>query len=669
MVRVPGMRRGLTRLSRLLSIAGGFALLGSISVGSAVLASGPAVSNSPASYNYGTVVVGAQSSAQTFVLTNTGTSDLHVGGVTFGGTNPPDFRVYLSGCDYHTVAPGATCTEYVVFAPKEAGALSAALTFPDDAVGSPQTVALTGFASGPVMTFAPTSLNFGVPSGPPSAPQTFYVRNSGNQPLTITSAAPPYLGTAYLTVVSDGCSGTTIPPGATCRMIVTFTATQAGSGSATLQIQANTNPTWNNYTAFYSASGSLAQTQSTGNFGYQPQNSTSQPGYVQLFDSGNVPMHVSAVALGGAGASQFAIPSDTCTGATIGYGGPCYVYLTFTPTTTGPLQATVSFTDDAPGSPQSETIYGTGIAPGAILSQTAIDFGVVSDAGGNASQVVQVSNPTAQSLHVTTAAISVGGGVFHTSADSCTGATVLPASSCSVTVTFAPTSSFAVFSGTLTVTDDGSPSGHQLVSLAGQGVDPQLTYAPDQINFANQRQGTRSAALALTLTNTSSASWTPQGMQLEGTYYGSYNLDASGCTQALAPGAYCQLLVTFAPTGVGLISALLDVVNPVTGSINKVPVSGTGVAPILSQFAYGVDFGNQRVGTTSPDSVIFVSNVGSDTLHVSSLSITGANASAFAIGATNCTGAAVAPNTSCFASLSFAPTATAPFGATLNVVS
>jgi len=393
-------------------------------------------------------------------------------------------------------------------------------------------VALTGFASGPVMTFAPASLNFVVPSGPPSAPQTFYVRNSGNQPLTITSAAPPYLGTAYLTVVSDGCSGTTIPPGATCRMIVTFTATQAGSGSATLQIQANTNPTWNNYSAFYSASGSLAQTQSTGNFGYQPQNSTSQPGYVQLFDSGNVPMHVSAVALGGAGASQFAITSDTCTGATIGYGGPCYVYLTFTPTTTGPLQATVSFTDDAPGSPQSETIYGTGIAPGAILSQTAIDFGVVSDAGGNASQVVQVSNPTAQSLHVTTAAISVGGGVFHTSADSCTGATVLPASSCSVTVTFAPTSSFAVFSGTLTVTDDGSPSGHQLVSLAGQGVDPQLTYAPDQINFGNQRQGTRSAAKALTLTNTSSASWTPQGMQLEGTYYGSYNLDASGCTQA-----------------------------------------------------------------------------------------------------------------------------------------
>src|SRR5258708_19502578 len=129
------------------------------------------------------------------------------------------------------------------------------------------------------------------------------------------------------------------------------------------------------------------------------------------------------------------------------------------------------------------------------------------------------------------------------------------------------------------------------------------------------------------------------------------------------------MVVTCAAKGVGMISALLDVVNPVTGSINKVPVTGTGVAPILSQFAYGVDFGNQRVGTTSPDSVIFVSNVGSDTLHVSSLSITGANPSAFAIGATNCTGAAVAPNTSCFASLSFTPTAAGPFGATLNVVS
>src|SRR5258708_12433637 len=97
------------------------------------------------------------------------------------------------------------------------------------------------------------------------------------------------------------------------------------------------------------------------------------------------------------------------------------------------------------------------------------------------------------------------------------------------------------------------------------------------------------------------------------------------------------MVVTCAAKGVGMISALLDVVNPVTGSINKVPVSGTGVAPILSQFAYGVDFGNQRVGTTSPDSVIFVSNVGTDTLHVSSLSPTQANATPFPLAATTST--------------------------------
>src|SRR5260370_22221161 len=108
------MRRGLTRLSRLLSIAGGLALLGSLSVSSVVLASGPAVSISPASFNYGTVGVGNQSAAQAFVLTNTGTSDLHVWGVSLGGSNPSDFRVYTSGCDYQAVISGATCTEYVV---------------------------------------------------------------------------------------------------------------------------------------------------------------------------------------------------------------------------------------------------------------------------------------------------------------------------------------------------------------------------------------------------------------------------------------------------------------------------------------------------------------------------------------------------------------------------
>src|SRR4029077_17501619 len=223
----------------------------------------------------------------------------------------------------------------------------------------------------------------------------------------------------------------------------------------------------------------------------------------------------------------------------------------------------------------------TAIAPGAIVSPTSIDFGLVSDAGGSTSRVVQLSNPTSLALHITSAVISTGGSQFSTTGDPCTGATVLPGASCSLTLKFTPLFAFAGNSGTLTFTDDAG-FGHQVVSFVGQGADPQISYSPDQVNFANQRVATRSAAQAITITNTSSSSWTPFTRALHGTNPGDFAQDASGCAQALAPGASCQLLLTFTPTTTGARTALVDVINPVTSTINQVPLNGTGIAPAIA---------------------------------------------------------------------------------------
>jgi centrosomal CEP192-like protein/HYDIN/CFA65/VesB family protein/ASPM-SPD-2-Hydin domain-containing protein len=657
----------LARLARRLAMPSGMAMLGlmiPITGSTVALAGAPAVSISPTSFNYGTVAVGTQSPSQAFVLTNTGTADLHVQGITFGGANPSDFRVYIAGCDYHTVSPGATCTEWAVFAPKEAGALSAALSFPDDASGSPQTVALTGVGTGPVMSFAPASLSFDlVPVGQQSAPQTFYVKNTGDLALAVTSATPLTNPAGNIVVISDACSGTSVPAGGICRMVVAFTAAQAVYGGATIQFQANTNPSFQNYNMGESGLGVYAQIYAPyWVYGNQPQNSTSQAQYVQLKNAGNVAMHVGTASITGSGASQFAITADACSGATLNPNSTCNIYVAFAPTTVGTVSAMVSFTDDAPDTPQLAMIQGTGIAPGAIPRPSSIDFGLVSDGGGTASQVVQLSNPTSASLHVTSATISAGSGIFSTSADTCSAATVLPATSCSVTVTFAPPYAFAGLTGTLTFSDD---AGQQSVSLLGTGVDPQMTYAPDQLSFGNQRVATRSAAQAFTVTNTSGSNLTPQ-TQLAGTNPGDFSLDASGCAQALAPGGSCQLLVTFAPTTTLARSAAVNITNPVTGSMNRVPVSGTGVAAVVPASSI-IPFGSQRVGATFTAPGLMLTNAGTDTLHVSSVSISGTNATSFALGAGNCVGAAVAPNTSCNVPINFTPPTTGPLSATLNV--
>ncbi len=660
------MQIGLTRLARLAAAAWGVALVASITFSSGAAAAAPAVSISPSSFNYGTVAVGS-SATQAFVLTNTGTADLHLQGVSFTGANASNFRISIAGCDYRTVAAGATCTEYAVFAPKEVGALFAAVTFPDDASGSPQTVPLSGIGTGPVVSYAPTTLDFTlVPLGQQSAPQTFYVKNVGDQPLTVTSATPQNSALGNLAVISDGCTGTTVSAGGNCRMIVAFTAAQALLGGATLRFQANTNPGFQDYHVNVSGLGVYATVYNLASFGNQPQNSTSSPQYAELSNHGNVTMHVGGVAITGANASQFAIVSDACSGATLDPGNTCRINVSFTPTTTGIISALLSFTDNAPDSPQYSTVQGTGIAPGAIASPTAIDFGVVSDGGGSASRIVQLSNPTTQPLHVTSAAITSGGSQFTTGGDSCTGSTVLPGTSCSLTVKFTPLFAFAGNAGTLTFRDDAG-FGQQTVSLAGQGVDPQVSYAPNLINFANQRVATRSATQALTITNTSSSSWTPFTRPLHGSNPGDFALDVSGCTQALGPGASCQLLLTFAPTGTGARAALVDVINPVTSSINQVPVNGTGVASAIPATS-GIIFGNQRVGATFSGYGLGLTNAGTDTLHVTGMSISGPNAGAFAIVAGTCAGATVAPNNACSIPISFTPPSTGTFSATLNVV-
>jgi hypothetical protein len=657
------MERVLPRLSRLVATAFGGALLASISVTSPVAAAGPAVSISPSSFNYGTVAVG-NVVFQSFVLTNTGTSDLHLQGVTLTGANPSDFGVSIAGCDYRTVISGATCTESVRFGPKEGGPLSANLNFPGDASGS---VALTGAGTGPVFSYVPATLDFSlVPVGQQSAPQTFFVKNVGDVPLTISSATPSsgYLGT--LVIVSDACSGTTVPSGSYCRMIVAFRAAQALFGGTSIRFQANTNPAWQDYFMSASGLGVYATVYNLATWQNQAQNSTSQAQYAQLSSGGNVPMHVTSVALSGPNASQFAIVSDACSGGTFDPGNPCKVYLTFTPTTTGIISALLAFSDNAPDSPQLSTVQGTGIAPGANASPTAIDFGVISDAGGSGSQVVQLSNPTSQPLHVTSAVISSGGSQFTTSGDTCTSATVLPGTSCSLTVKFTPLFAFAGNAGTLTFHDDAG-WGTQTVSLAGQGVDPQITYTPNQVNFADQRVATRSGTQALTITNTSNANWTPFITRpLHGANPGDFAVDSSGCAHALAPGASCQLLLTFAPTTTGARTALVDVVNPVTSTINQVPVNGTGIAAVVAN-TNGIQFGNQRVGMASSGYGLGLTNSGSDTLHVTSLTISGPNASSFVIGSTNCIGA-VAPGTSCHMPIAFTAPATGPFNALLSVV-
>jgi subtilase family serine protease len=109
---------------------------------------GAGISFAPASLSWGKKVVGSTTSAKKVVVTNSGTATLNITSIAISG----DFALAtvkatkkVTPCaNGSTVAPGATCEIAVTFSPLTEGALTGAVTFTDNAAGSPQQVTLSG---------------------------------------------------------------------------------------------------------------------------------------------------------------------------------------------------------------------------------------------------------------------------------------------------------------------------------------------------------------------------------------------------------------------------------------------------------------------------------------------------------------------------------------------
>ncbi len=206
-----------------LSNAGGGATLGTQT--SAVLTitdndvAAPVVSLSASALNFGTVNVGATSAAQTSTLTNTGNAALVVGTVTRTGANAADFTVGTDTCSGQTIAPNASCSLGVTFAPTAAGARAAQLSVPSNASGSPTVVGLTGTGVQPASQ--PGTIQFGAASYSVN-------ENGGSVTLTLTRTA----GTDGAVGVSVASGGGSATAGTDYTALSTTVSWAAGDGAA-----------------------------------------------------------------------------------------------------------------------------------------------------------------------------------------------------------------------------------------------------------------------------------------------------------------------------------------------------------------------------------------------------------------------------------------------------
>jgi hypothetical protein len=108
---------------------------------------GPKATFTPASLNFGNVAVGSTSNVKSFSLTNTGTAQLQIAGVTRSGSHPTDFAIVVDGCSGQSLAPNGSCVVDLSFSPTAAGARDAEVEVMTNVAGSPHTVPVGGQGS------------------------------------------------------------------------------------------------------------------------------------------------------------------------------------------------------------------------------------------------------------------------------------------------------------------------------------------------------------------------------------------------------------------------------------------------------------------------------------------------------------------------------------------
>jgi hypothetical protein len=600
----------------------------------------PLATLSPASLNFGSQRAGATSAAQLVTITNTGAFPFFVNQLSIPGSYQA-----TNNCS-GVIAVGASCTVSVVFAPSstQSGPLGGSLTVGGDFTATPSSVSLSGTATSSAGALSPTALTFANQNvEATSAPQTLTLTNIGNGVINLTGiqATGDFAET-------NNC-GTSVAPGSSCSIAVTFTPTTHGARSGTIAVSGD-------FTGA-APSATLSGTGTTPTASWSPASlsfanqlvSSSSPGQaVTLTNSGDGPLTITAITTTG----DFTQTSNCGSGLSPGAG--CTITVTFTPSATGSRSGALSLTSNSSIAVNPIALSGTGVAPAASLSPATLTFANQLVNTSSAAQSVTLTNTGTAPLTISN--ISISGMSSDFSQTNTCGTPLAPSTSCMINVTFIPTAAGGRSAGVI-ITVDAIAGGQQTVSLSGMGIYPSVALSPPTLTFANQLENSSSTSQSITLSNPGSATLHVSSITASGDFS-----QANNCGATVAPGASCTINVVFTPAATGNRSGAVTVIDDsFSGTQQTVGLSGTGVAPSAALSPSALNFANQLVNMPSPAQQITLSNSGSVTLNISGIAVTGD------FSQTNNCGTAVAAGSSCTILVTFTPTVTTSRTGTLTV--
>ena len=344
------------------------------------------------------------------------------------------------------------------------------------------------------------------------------------------------------------------------------------------------------------------------------------------------------------------------------------------------------------------TAYPNPVQAGSLTaSTTSLSFGDV-NSGSTSTQSVTINNPGSSAASVSS--ISATGPFTET--NTC-GSSIAAGGSCSVTVTFAPTTG-GPLTGTLSVATS-APGGPLTVALSGTGVTSTTNLAQNQPITAS------STASGFPASNANDGNTSSYWESTDGAAYPQTLTVDLGTTQSIGSitldlppsSAWSTRTETLSVLGSTNGSSYSTIVgsagytfNPSTGNTATISLpSGTSTryvqlsftantgwsAAQVSEFQIfpggsstnngsaltaspsSLSFGNENVGSTTAAQTVTVSNPGTTAASVSSVSASGP------FSETNTCGSSIAAGGSCSVSVKFAPTAAGSASGTLSVAS
>ncbi|SEG14383.1 Abnormal spindle-like microcephaly-assoc'd, ASPM-SPD-2-Hydin [Bryocella elongata] len=590
----------------------------------------------PTSLTFASQPVNTTSAAQTVTLTNAGDLALAISSIT---SSSADFGE-TDTCGT-LLAAQSSCSINVAFTPSASGTRTATLTL-TDAIRS-QTVSLSGTGFNPATdTLSPVSLTFASQAvNTSSAAQLATITNSGDVALSLSSIS----STSTEFPQTNAC-GSSIAPHTACSVSVVFAPTVTGTRTGSLIIV----DAIQTETVALSGSSAAPPTDTLApaslTFPSQLVNTTSTAQTVMLTNSGDLALAIASIA---ASPSPYTLVNHC--GASLAAHSSCALSVTFTPAVRGSISGSLTVTDAL--HTQSVALSGTGSLPATdTLSATSLAF--VSQTIGTTSSPRNITLTNSGDLPLPITSITSSSLDFPQT-NNC-GSSLPALTSCSITVSFSPTTTGAR-TGSIALVD---ANGTQSVALTGQGTAPAgVSVAPASLGFGAVLTGTTATAQVITLTNNGGTIVNVSSA----TASAGFNVASSTCGATLSVGSACTFSITFTPPAGGAFNGTFTLVDDAPSSPQIVALSGTGATPAaLTLSATALSFPSTVVGSTSATENLILSNPGG-----LPLTLAGINVSAgFTLASSNC-GSTLAAGSSCTVSVAFTPLVGGALTGTLTV--